>query len=251
MAKRISWTIKISIVLIVASALTYFVHYLIFRDVHHIFIYMLGDFGFLFLDVLLVVLLIERLLTQREKKMIMKKLNMVIGAFFSEVGLELLTLFSELVEDAPQLEKQLIIKASWSRKDFFKAIEKAKSFPFRVKFERRDLIPLREFLLSKREFLLRLLENPNLLEHESFTDLLWAVFHLTEELEFRGDKLAQIPDADYKHLCGDLRRVYSSLIQQWLLYTLHLKESYPFLFSLAQRVNPLNPRASVIVTSQG
>jgi len=91
MAKRISWTIKISVVLLGASALTYFVHYLIFRDVHHIFIYMIGDFGFLFLDVLLVVLLIERMLIQREKKMMIKKLNMVIGAFFSEVGLELLT----------------------------------------------------------------------------------------------------------------------------------------------------------------
>jgi len=86
-----------------------------------------------------------------------------------------------------------------------------------VKFERKDLILLREFLLSKREFLLRLLENPNLFEHESFTDLLWAVFHLTEELDFREDKLAQIPDSDYKHLGGDLKRVYSLLIQQWLL----------------------------------
>jgi len=248
MAKRISWTIKISVVLLGASALTYFVHYLIFRDVHHIFIYMIGDFGFLFLDVLLVVLLIERMLIQREKKMMIKKLNMVIGAFFSEVGLELLTLFSEFVEDAPHLEKELVIKPSWTRKDFLKAIEKTKRFSFRVKFERKDLILLREFLLSKREFLLRLLENPNLFEHESFTDLLWAVFHLTEELDFREDKLAQIPDSDYKHLGGDLKRVYSLLIQQWLLYTAHLQESYPFLFSLAQRVNPLNPRASVIVT---
>jgi len=30
--------------------------------------------------------------------------------------------------------------------------------------------------------LLGLLGNPNLLEHDSFTDLLWAVFHLMEEL---------------------------------------------------------------------
>jgi hypothetical protein len=33
------------------------------------------------------------------------------------------------------------------------------------------------FLLEERDFLLRLLENPTLLEHESFTDLLRAVFH--------------------------------------------------------------------------
>jgi len=51
---------------------------------------MIGDIGFLFLDVLLVILFIERILARREKRAIMKKLNMVIGTFFSEVGMELL-----------------------------------------------------------------------------------------------------------------------------------------------------------------
>ena len=41
----------------------------------------------------------------------------------------------------------------------------------------------KKYLMGKRRFLLALLENPNLLEHETFTDSLRAVFHLTEELE--------------------------------------------------------------------
>ena len=41
------------------------------------------------------------------------------------------------------------------------------------------------FLKEKRMFMLTLLENPNLLEHESFTDLLRSVFHFTEELDKR------------------------------------------------------------------
>jgi hypothetical protein len=45
---------------------------------------MIGDFGFLFIDVLLVLLIIERLLASREKKSILQKLNMVIGTFFSD-----------------------------------------------------------------------------------------------------------------------------------------------------------------------
>ena len=48
-----------------------------------------------------------------------------------------------------------------------------------------NLDELKLFLISKRNFLLMLLENPNLLEHDAFTDLLRAVFHLTEELGFR------------------------------------------------------------------
>jgi len=42
---------------------------------------MIGDIAFLFLDVLLVILVIERLLARREKRTLMKKLNMVIGTF--------------------------------------------------------------------------------------------------------------------------------------------------------------------------
>lgn len=244
---RFNWIIKISLVLVLASALTYFIHYLIFRDVHHIFIYMIGDIGFLFIDVLLVIVFIERLLVQREKRSLMKKLNMVIGAFFSEVGLELLEMFSIFNEDSGPLKEKLTIKSTWTSKDFKEAAEAASKFPYSIKLEKKELIRLRDFLRDKRTFLLRLLENPNLLEHESFTDLLWAVFHLGEELDFRGDKLTQLPESDYEHLMGDLKRAYSQLTREWINYTFHLKESYPFLFSLAQRINPMNPAASPVI----
>ena len=94
---------------------------------------------------------------------------------------------------------------------------------------------------------MRMLENPNLFEHDQFTDLLWAVFHLSEELVLRGEELDNLPKTDYEHLAGDLRRAYSQLTELWLQYTQHLKENYPFLFSLAARVNPMNPAASPIV----
>ncbi|MBE0634895.1 two pore domain potassium channel family protein, partial [Candidatus Bipolaricaulota bacterium] len=50
-----------------------------------------------------------------------------------------------------------------------------------------DLQTTHVFLDDKRDFLLRLLENPNLLEHEAFTALLRAVLHVTEELWYRDD----------------------------------------------------------------
>jgi hypothetical protein len=247
MKKNDNWILSISVILIIASALTYTIHYLIFRDLHHIFIYMIGDIGFLFLDVLLVVLFVERVLSRREKRSIMNKLNMVIGTFFSEVGLELLRKFSDFVLNSKKLESQLDISPAWAKKDFKKAIVSVQNFPFEIKIDKRDLSRIRQFLTSKRSFLMRLLENPNLLEHERFTDLLWAVFHLTEELVFRGDLLENLPDTDYEHLNGDLQRAYSRLTIEWISYTAHLKDSYPFLYSLAARVNPMNPQASPVI----
>lgn len=93
---------------------------------------------------------------------------------------------------------------------------------------------------------MRLLENPILLEHETFTDLLRAVFHLAKELASRKE-LDHLPDADYQHLANDIKRAYVLLVHQWLDYMRHLKDNYPFLFSLAMRTNPFDQKASPIV----
>ncbi|MEE8378103.1 MAG: hypothetical protein V3R45_06990 [Candidatus Aminicenantaceae bacterium] len=247
MKKLFSWTFIMSLTLLSASAIAYTIHYFIFKDAHHIFIYLVGDLGFLFLDVLLVILLLERLLNRRDKKALLSKLNIVIGTFFSEVGLGLLKRFNVFVENWQELEKDCEISPEWDKKDFKRAIEAVHEFPFAIDIRVEYLLELREHLIAKRPCLMRMLENPNLFEHEQFTDLLWAIFHLTEELSFRGDELDNLPETDYKHLSGDLKRAYSQLTEQWLLYTLHLKGNYPFLFSLAARINPMNPAASPIV----
>jgi plasmid maintenance system killer protein len=82
------------------------------------------------------------------------------------------------------------------------------------------------------------------LEHETFTELLRAVFHLTEELEKRND-LRQLPRADYEHLELDTERAYRILIYEWLQYMEYLMNEYPYLFSLALRTNPFDPNAKV------
>lgn len=124
--------------------------------------------------------------------------------------------------------------------------KRLKEYDYRIEIQKANLKELKIFLLQKREFLLTLLENPNLLEHGTFTELLWAVFHLTEELSFRED-LEQLPDSDYNHLSVDIRRAYHLLIVEWLAYMKHLKDNYPYLFSLASRMNPFDANASPII----
>ena len=57
--RRYSGFLKIAALFLFLSGMTYFVHYLIFRDAHHIFIYMVGDLAFLPLEVFLVVIVYE------------------------------------------------------------------------------------------------------------------------------------------------------------------------------------------------
>ena len=105
---------------------------------------------------------------------------------------------------------------------------------------------LREFLTAQRGFLLELLENPNLLEHEGFSDMLWAVTHLSEELCAR-PSLTDLPATDLAHLETDMARAYGRLLAEWLRYTEHLKHDYPYLYSFAVRTNPFDPEARIEV----
>jgi hypothetical protein len=232
----------LGLVLIALSALFYFIHYLIFRDAHHIFIYMLGDIAFVPIEVLLVTLIIHRLLSKREKRSMLQKMNMVIGTFYSEIGTNLLRYFARFDSETDSIRKDLIVSDKWSNKKFSAAGRRFRELSYNIDSQRGDLEDLQGFLLEKRGFMLRLLENPNLLEHDSFTELLWAITHLAEELSFRIN-LKKLSDNDYEHLSGDMKRVYGLLISEWLGYMKHLKNAYPYLFSLAIRTNPFDPEA--------
>ncbi len=244
--KRVNWQIILGISLVVLSVIMYGIHYLIFRDVYHILIYLVGDIAFVPIEVLMVTLIIHRLLSDREKKAMLKKLNMVIGAFFSEVGLKLIPSFARFDHKSDEIKKDLSQMKNWTDADFKKASFFIDNYEFHIDSNLGDLKSLRDFLSSRRNFLLRLLENPNLLEHETFTELLWAVFHLTEELEYRSN-LDKLPHSDLEHISGDIKRVYVLLLSRWIDYVMHLKDNYPYLYSLAVRTNPLDEEASPIV----
>jgi hypothetical protein len=233
--------------LVLISAMVYSSQIMIFRTPRDSFFYLFQDLAFVPIQILLVTLILDQLLRIREKRSMMKKLNMVIGAFYSEVGTALLKLLSVYDMRYEAFHGNLIITGRWNDQDFARVRREMLSFDYHLNSRKKGLDTLSSFLLNKREFLLRLLENPNLLEHESFTDLLWAVFHLTEELSARTD-LGKLPEQDHDHLSGDIKRAYILLVIEWLSYMNHLKVDYPYLFSLAVRTNPFNPDSAAEIT---
>ncbi len=241
--KRLKWQLIFGISLLALSASIYFVQIEIFRRPQDTSFYFFQDLAFVPISVLMVTLIIDQVLRIREKRSLLKKMNMVIGVFFSEVGTDLLKLFFIFDLHYDMISGKLIITTKWAEQDFSQAIKRLKDIKCKIESRKGDLEVLRNFLTGKRGFLLGLLENPNLLEHESFTDLLWAVFHLTEELACR-ESINQLPAEDYNHLSGDIKRAYILLISEWLAYMKHLKVDYPYLFSLAVRTNPFDPNAT-------
>ena len=244
--KQINWYIILGGSLVFLSVTLYMVQISIFHRTGETFFYLLQDLAFIPMQVLLVTLIISGLLNMREKRLRLEKLNMVIGTFFSEVGTRLIAHFSDFDPKLENIRTNLIVRKEWSDQEFVAVIKRLKDYDYEVTIHVMNLVDLRIFLMAKRDFLVRLLENPILLEHESFTELLRAVFHLTEELAARED-LQALPDTDRQHLAGDVKRVYNLLVHEWLNYMQHLKDNYPYLFSLAMRINPFDQNASVIV----
>lgn len=245
MLKRHSFFIILSIIFLALSVTGYWIHFLIFRDAHHIFLYLIGDLAFLPLEVLIVVIVIERILSRREKQTMMKKLNMVIGAFFSETGNHLLEYLLNYFDNREEITRRLNVSQNWNKKDFKEASDFAYHLTIEIDYHNLELEQLKEFMVQKRMFLLRLLENPNLLEHDRFTDLLWAATHLDEELEARLS-LKDLPEKDLAHIAGDIQRLYDHLASEWLSYVEHLQSSYPFLFSLVLRTHPFQAEKSPV-----
>ena len=232
------------IILAVISLVLYIVNILIFKDIHHVAIFALEDLAFVPIEVICVTLIFRRVLVNNERKKKVSKLYMVIATFYSEVGTELLRAFANNDVALKQIEGEIAITLDWKDKDFKRLTKIIEGYRPEIEMDGTDFEAIDMMLQEVRPELLRLLENPSLLEHETFTELLMAVFHLAEELRMRYD-FASMKTPDHDHLVGDVKRAYVHMGLEWLNYINHMRVHYPYLYSLSVRNNPFKPTRDV------
>jgi len=233
--------------LLAASAIFYTVDYLAYADLRATMgFYTMLDIAFIPINVLIVGLFIHRLLAMRERQELLHKMNMVIGAFFSQAGSDLIAHLARFDTAIERDREHMRFTAKWESADFEQHRLAVYGDQHDMDLGSGDLEALRDALRAQRPFVLGLLQNGNLLEHATFTDMLWAVSHLSEELSARGD-LTALPASDRGHLELDMARAYGRLLGEWLLYVRHLKIHYPYLFAFAVRSNPFDPDARIEV----
>ncbi len=244
--KRLIWELRVIGILATTSLILYVIHFIWFQDLHHILLWSFTSLAFLPISALVVTLLINRILSARDKALRLDKLNMLIGLFFSNMGNELLTRFSNVDPEEEYLRDNFGSPKSWAKLQPRQVQLTLQNYRYRISATRQDLARFKSFLIPHYNILMRLMENPNLLEHESFTQLLRAVFHLIEELTYRKD-LENTTNADVQHLSGDIQRAYQLLVREWVMYMIQLRQNFPFLFSLAVRINPLDHSAMAAI----
>ena len=172
--------------------------------------------------------------------------NMLIGVFFTEAGNQLLRIFSRFDPHVDTVRQDFMVQPEWTGEEFQHLKRHLSGYHFNIDTGLLELEPLREYLREKGNMLVRQLENQDLIENETFSELLWAIVHLRDELVAR-TSLEDLPETDLAHIIVDIHRAYSQLTRQWLDYMLYLKNRYPFLFSLALRTNPFVENPSAIV----
>jgi len=236
MKKPCHWKLIAALIMVALSGAVYYLHYLIFHDAHHIFIYLVGDVAFVFLEVLLVSIIIHQVLNEWEKKSHLKKLNMVVEVFFSECGKPLLADLAAYDQNLARMRPHLTCSETECAFEFKAAARALRDYRPDIDLTTLNLVRLEHVLRDRRPFLVNLLQNPTLLEHESFTETLMAVFHLTEELAARD--LDHLSPEDLAHTKGDIERAYMRLMAQWISYMDYIQQHYPYFFVFAARTNP-------------
>ena len=228
--------ILMGLFLVALSIILHFIHFAIFRNVEHLFIYLIGDIAFIPLEIFFVSLIFERIIEMQNSAQALKKVYMLIEIFYIELGNKLLIQFSNTDEQVQNSLSKLNMTKEWSDENFSALKNFTKKLEHTVDLDSIDFNRLYNNLYEQKQLLISMISNPALTEHQSFSDTILATFHLLDELSSRDFNLLEKKDHD--HLKIDIERAYKGLANDWVIYMEHLSKEYPFLYSKALTSNP-------------
>jgi len=235
-------------ILIVLSIVLHGVHYAVFKDMHHLMIFLVADIAFVPLEVFFVSLVLEQLIEKQEEEKVIKKMNMLVGLFYQQFGNKLLSLFVSVDKEINGQNKNLLMNFSWDSAKYKELKKIVASHHHKVALDSVNMIKLYDLLFENQSLIVNMISNPMLLEKEDFSEVLMSTFHLMDELKSRD--LDHLTKEDLEHLEIDCNRVYEHLAKEWVVYMEHLQKAYPYLFYTAVKTNPYDTRQQEIIESE-
>ncbi len=212
------------------SIVVYLLQIIIFHDPVTTGFYIFQDIAFLPISIAVATIVVGEYLGQKEKRDRLAKTQMLTSVFFTELGAELM--FS-LVGVTKGKEKIVAIFENAEINDC-KSLEvvqnQLREVDIDVSVSEETYHRLVEMIRAKRDELLTITSNPLLLDHESFTDLLWGIFHLMDEARLRGEYSA-MSAADRRHMEVDFTLTLKLLLVNWAGNILYTKMNYPNYYS--------------------
>ncbi|MDM8534789.1 hypothetical protein QUF55_08840, partial [Clostridiaceae bacterium HSG29] len=177
--------LKLGVALILTSLLLYVIHFYIFHDMEHLTIFLVSDIAFVPLEVFLVSLILERMIKKHEEERATKKLHMLVGMFYQEVGDKLLRMFVKADEGIKLNDIWISVDTTWTKENYKELEKLIKSHSHIINIDKIDLKELYKMLSFKRSLIINFLTNPILLEKDYFSNELSSILHILTELEYR------------------------------------------------------------------
>lgn len=218
-------------ILPIVSVLIYGIQFIMFHQANDTIFYFFQDLAFVPIQVVFVTIIINRFMNMIEARKKVKKINVIISTFFVEAGTSIMRAMSEFNRNNEEF-CEIILKDEFTKKNSILIKKRVKEFRFDIYADPQKLEKLALKLNQYREFTLNMLGNDNLLEHDSFTDMLWAVFHVVDELQVRKN-FDNLEKSEIEHLSFDIFRAYSAMVSEWINYMSYLYAEYPFLYKTA------------------
>lgn len=222
----------IAVGLIVLSSLLYLAHYVMFGGHLSPGYYadkIFSHIAFLPIHALVLGMLLDGMISFREKQSRKRKLNMFLGIFFRQLGADVLGAASGLCQNRAELDDITVVRQNWTGRDFRRARQRLLSLRPRMSADEAGVPRFLELLRQHEGEILSMTHNPLVLEFEDLHDALISLFHLIEEMHYRNSDKA-LARGELEHLAKDIGKSLVLLSRLWLIYMEHLKATHPVLF---------------------
>ncbi len=221
--------LAIAVGLLILSGVMFLAFWLYTGELTYISKYFYLHLAFLPVHALVLGLILDELIQMREKIERRKRLNMFLGIFFRQMGIDIMLALMMLLENRDEFDERLLVDRAWNARRFAKARRELAGFKPRLRPDAAMLGGLLETLASRENEIITMTRNPLMLEFESLHYCLLSLFHLIEESHFRGPT-GQLRPEVLRHLSQDAGKALIRLAGLWLAYLEHLKDEHPVLF---------------------
>lgn len=225
---------KIIIGLGIVSAAIYILQILIFHDPRNTFFYIFQDLAFMPVSIAIATLLIGDLVDRHETKERIEKTRMLTSTFYTHVGVYLIEAMLQVTDERAQLGSALAVQCD-SEDEVRKVQNRVKELDLHVHLTKECYDRVTDLMDQSSTAMLVLASSPVLLEHEEFTDMLWGIFHLTDERRIRGE-YENLTEEDRLHLEKDYARVLTKLVSEAIANAQYLQKVYPDYYSRARGI---------------
>lgn len=216
--------------LLALSGLMYLGYWWFAGDLSYISHYFYLHLSFLPIHALVIGLILEELIAHREKSERFHRLNMFLGIFFRQMGIDIMLNLLLLVENRDELEREMLVDKGWKARHFRRARQRVEGLELTMRPDRGQLKILLELLAEQEQEIITMTRNPMMLEFEGLYRCLLSLFHLIEETHYRG-RVTAMSEGVVRHLAQDVGKTLTLLAVLWLAYLEHLKGEHPVLFS--------------------